>query len=178
VHPPEESRRAAREQQRCAVHPGRPAVDHCPTCGRPRCGADAANLGPVCGGCQDARPAEETSGDRHRGRVAAGVLVAMALGAVGGWIGTEYIGATGFAEIVPFLIGLLCASGAAAAAGTHGRGSVDLGMRVVGAVSAVLGTALGYKLQPGGGSALHPAHTVLPAYAAAAAGAAVSRLLR
>jgi hypothetical protein len=168
----------AREQQRCAAHPGRPAVDECPTCSRPRCGSDAAELGAVCRGCRGAEAPESAAADGSGRRVVAGVLVAGALGAIGGWIGTEYIGATGFAEIVPFLVGLLCASGAAAAAGTPGRGRVDLVLRLVGATCAVLGTALGYKLQPGGGSALHPAHTVLPAYAAAVAGAAVSRLLR
>ena len=35
----------------CAVHPSRPAVDDCPVCGRPRCGADVAAVATGCLGC-------------------------------------------------------------------------------------------------------------------------------
>src|SRR2546428_12518060 len=39
------------DPERCVAHPSRPAVDHCPVCERPRCGADATGPGcAVCGG--------------------------------------------------------------------------------------------------------------------------------
>ena len=46
---------------RCAAHPGRPAVDLCPLCARPRCGADVLGGScAVCGGgpATDPRPTE------------------------------------------------------------------------------------------------------------------------
>jgi hypothetical protein len=167
---------AATPALRCAVHPSRPAVDECPTCRRPRCGADAAAHPGACASCGGVDPAAPAAA-AGPGRVAGAVAVALGLGALGGWVATEYIGASGFAEIVPLLVGLVCASGAAAVAGTH-RGRTDLLVRLCGAVAAVLGCALGYKLQPGGGSATQPLHEVAPTYVSAVVGAAASRLLR
>jgi len=165
---------------RCAVHPSRPAVDDCPACGRPRCGADRSAFGGRGGGCAACRGGRLTERATASAleRLVRAALVAFALGLFGGWIGTEYIGAGAFADIVPGLVGLACASSAAAAARTTGRGRLDVAARALGAFAAVLGTALAYKLVPGGGDPWSPAGTVLPTYAAAVVGAAVSRLLR
>lgn len=167
---------------RCAVHPSRPAVDHCPVCGRPRCGADAsATPGGGCLQCRgDQGPLVTPSATRDLdvARLVAGLLSAMLLAELLAPVVSEYVGAKGFAEITPFLLGLACAAVAATAARTHGRGRIDVVVRILGAVAAVLGTAFAFRLVPGGQSPFTPAGTVLPPYASALAGAAVSRIFR
>jgi hypothetical protein len=162
------------------VHPARPAVDECPVCGRPRCGADAASVPRGCLACRGEAAAPDEGG-RRAGSVERGIrgaLVAVALGLLGGWIATEYIGAGAFAYIVPFLVGLCCASAACAAAGTTGHGRFDLTVRLIGAASALVGIVLSYRLVPGGQSPWSPPSEVLPAYGAVLVGAFVSRVLR
>jgi hypothetical protein len=111
-------------------------------------------------------------------RLIAAALVALLIAQIGGRIISQYVGSSGFAEITPFLVGLSCAAAAAAVARTGGRGRDDLFVRAVAALAAVLATALAFRLVPGGQSPFTPAGTVLPPYAAAVAGAIVSRLFR
>jgi hypothetical protein len=172
---------APAETTRCAVHPSRPAVDVCPVCGRPRCGADASEA--LGGGCRACRGnAGETDIGRFlrspAERLIAGSLAAFVLGLIGAVIASEYVGAQGFAEIVPFLVGLACSAGAAMAARTSGKGRLDLGVRFIGAIAAVLATALSFRLVPGGQSPFTPLRDVGLPYLAAIVGAALSRLFR
>jgi hypothetical protein len=166
---------------RCASHPARPAVDDCPVCGRPRCGADAALAPgggcPQCGGASTAVVAPPTP-QRQAARLVAATLAALLLAEVLAPVVSEYVGAKGFAEITPFLLGLACGAVAAIAARSHGRGRTDTVARAIGGVAAVLGTAFAFRLVPGGQDPFGPAGTVLPPYASAIVGAAASRLFR
>lgn len=178
---PDRARGAGKTEQRCAAHPARPAVDECPVCGRPRCGADA-RLAPgggclQCGGATTERTAAP-SRQHALARVIAASLAALLLAELLAPVVSEYVGAKGFAEITPFLLGLACASVAAVVARTHGHGRLDILVRMIGGIAAVLGTAFAFRLVPGGQSPFHPAGTVLPPYACAIAGALVSRLFR
>ncbi|MFL6239044.1 MAG: hypothetical protein ACJ735_06090 [Actinomycetes bacterium] len=169
------------ERLRCAVHPARPAVDECPVCGRQRCGADARIApGGGCLQCRGVRASKEPPADPSRdlGRLIAATLAALLLAELLAPVVSEYVGAKGFAEITPFLMGLACASAAAAAARTHGQGRIDLWARAIGGVAAVLGTAFAFRLVTGGQSPFTPAGSVLPPYGSAIAGAFVSRLFR
>lgn len=167
---------------RCAVHPSRPAVDVCPVCERPRCGADASEaLGGGCRACRGSAATDTDAGHvlrRPVERIIAGSLAAFVLSLIGAVIASEYVGSQGFAEIVPFLVGLACASGAAVAARTDGKGRLDLAVRVIGALAAVLATAFSFRLVPGGQSPFTPLDDVGLPYLAAIAGAALSRLFR
>jgi hypothetical protein len=167
---------------RCAVHPARPAVDDCPVCGRPRCGTDAQTApGGGCLSCRGGTPgAEAAPGSWRRDaiRLITATLVALLLAELLAPVVSEYVGAHAFAEITPFLLGLACAAAAAIVARTHGHGRLDIAARAIGAVAAVLGTALAFRLVPGQQDPFGPAGTVVPPYASAILGAAVSRLFR
>src|SRR3954447_10662107 len=168
-------------ERRCAVHPARPAVDECPVCGRPRCGADvrsAPNGGWLACGGRDETPPRPLDRQGELARIIAGTLAAMLLAELLAPVVSEYVGAKWFAEITPFLLGLACATAATSAARTHGRGRLDLVMRAIGGVAAVLGTAFAFRLVTGGQDSFGPAGTVLPPYGFALAGAAVSYLFR
>jgi hypothetical protein len=173
---------ATAEELRCAVHPARPAVDDCPVCGRPRCGADAqAAPGGGCLSCLGGDPSNGTAPSslrRDAVRLITATLVAVLLAELLAPVVSEYVGAHAFAEITPFLLGMACAAAAAIVARTHGHGRMDIAARAIGAVAAVLGTALAFRLVPGRQDPFGPAGTVLPPYAAAVVGAAMSRLFR
>jgi hypothetical protein len=111
-------------------------------------------------------------------RLIAGSLVAFLIGQLGGVIASEYVGAQGFEWIVPFLVGLACAASAAIVARTGGRGRLDVAVRLVGALAAVLSIAFAFRLVPGGSSPFTPLKDVGLPYLAAVAGAAASRLFR
>jgi hypothetical protein len=111
-------------------------------------------------------------------RIIAGSLAAFVLSLIGAVIASEYVGSQGFAEIVPFLVGLACSSGAAVAARTDGKGRLDLAVRVIGGAAALLATVFSFRLVPGGQSPFTPFHDVALPYLAAIAGAALSRLFR
>ena len=179
---PAEAGTAEADPSRCAMHPARPAVDQCPVCGRPRCGADAELApGGGCLACGGAAPSAERASHWLRSapeRLIAAALTALLLGQLAAPIASEYIGAQGFAEIVPFLVGLACASGAAMAARTAGKGRLDLAVRGIGALAALLGTAFSFRLVPGGQSPFTPFGDVGLPYLCAVAGAGVSRLFR
>jgi hypothetical protein len=164
------------------MHPARPAVDECPVCGRPRCGADADEAPGggclVCGGTTAASDVSTRLLHRPAERLIAAALVAFFVGLLGAPIASEYVGSQGFAEIVPFLLGLVCAAGAAIVAHTAGRGRLDVAARVIGGVAAVLATAFSFRLVPGGQSPFTPLDDVGVPYLCAIAGAAVSRLFR
>ena len=153
------------------MHPSRPAVDDCPRCGRPRCGADAT--GPGCLACAGDVPggggpviAPPTDLER---------LVRAALGAffvalLGGLVASEYVGATIFSYIGPFVVGVVCGAAATKAAGTDGRGVIGQRVRVVGAVLGVLGVAFGFLVEQSLAPASFDLDVLLP-YVAAVAGA-------
>jgi len=157
---------------RCAVHPARRAVDECPVCARPRCGADAAGFGRAgCPACAMAAPPPAPPA-RTELLVRAG-LAAMAVALIGGWIGTQYARNRGFSLIAPALVGMAAAwaagaaSGAAATRSTEDRRLVS----VIAAVAAVLSAALAFRVYAAGGlSPWHPAGRVVPPYVAAVVG--------
>jgi hypothetical protein len=132
---------------RCAVHPGRPAVDRCPVCDRPRCAADAELAGAGCRAC--ARPAG-TAPVRGAGRVerlVRGTLAALGAAVLGGVVAAQYVGAELFAYLTPFVVGVLCGAAAQAAAGGSRRGTTALQVRAAAATCAVLGVGLGLLLE-------------------------------
>lgn len=163
VTPP--AARALSAGERCAVHPGRPAVDRCPGCARARCRPDRARLGPSgCAGCL-APPGRRSGGQPDlavRG-VRAG-LATMLVAVLGGFVATQYVDAHVLSLVGPGLVGL-AAAWAASAAG--GPGWLTSGIAAAG---AVLGTALGFRLVPGGQSVVHPLAEVGPPYLCAILG--------
>lgn len=96
----------------------------------------------------------------------AGAAVALA----GGFVSTQYVGTRYFSVVAPALVGL-AASWAVTAAGGRGASGSRLPLLAVAVAAALLGTALGFRLVPGGQGLLTPVRDVGPPYAAAAAGA-------
>ena len=129
--------------ERCVAHPGRPAVDHCPVCDRPRCGADTALRGcAVCGGTGEAVPRRPASPFEVLVRAA---LSAHTTALVAGVVLAEYPGSPVFQYAAPAIGG--AAVGAAATAGAgEPRGAVLQRVRLVATVYAVLATAFGFVL--------------------------------
>ena len=157
---------------RCAMHPSRPAVDVCPVCRRPRCGADVAAPGPGCLAClppgTDRAAGTVPASDLER--LVRAALAGYAVALVGGVIGSEYVGATVFGYLGPFVVGVVCGGAATKAAGTDGRGQLGRRVRALAAVVAVLSVGLGFVLE----QSLHVLSlraSVLVPYLAAAAGA-------
>jgi hypothetical protein len=111
-------------------------------------------------------------------RLIAGVLAGLVVAVLAGTVSSQYVGASGFDLAAPALTGLAAGIAATSAARTHGRGPLDWPLRGVAAVLAVLGTALSFRLVPGGDSPFTPLSAVGPPYLAAIAGALASRLLR
>ncbi len=152
---------------RCAAHPARPAVDACPTCGRPRCGADAKTFGAGCAACPTQQRPQPTPRSESLVRAA---LAALPMCLAGGAVSSEYVGTTAFDVIVPFLVGVAVGAVAVAAAGRP-EPRTRLLVRAVAVLYAVVGAAYGYRLVVGGQDPFGPFTDVAPAYAAAAAGA-------
>ena len=159
--------------QRCAVHPSRSAVDSCPTCDRPRCGADGRSGLPGCLACRPtlAAPAPLRSPQTGPEPYVRAALGGSFAAVVGGLVTSEYIGAPYFAYIAPFLVGVLCGAVMLRAAGTTGAGTVGRRVRALALVYAALGVGVGFKLVPGGGSPWSPVLEVVPAYVCAVLGA-------
>jgi MFS family permease len=158
---------------RCAVHSGRAAHDECPVCGRARCDEDVREFGERgCAACVvNQAPVRLVS------PIAAVVLAAapvVPIAAIGGWIYSQYVEVHIFSWLVPGLIGV---AGSSASSALSQRRSTPTRRRVsripilMGAVAALLGTALGFRLFPHGPhNPLHPWHEVgLPYIAAAVA---------
>lgn len=157
---------------RCAVHPSRPAVDRCPVCERPRCGADAAAPGPGCPACSAPGP-ERSAGappPSDLERLVRAALAGLAVALLGGLIASEYVGAAVFDYLGPIAVGVVVGAAATKAAGGGGRGPTGLLVRVLAAVLSVFSVALGFVLE----ESQHPLSArpaVLLPYAAAVAGA-------
>jgi hypothetical protein len=96
-------------------------------------------------------------------------LAALAAALVGGAIVTQYVDDHIFCLVVPGLFGL--ATAAVATGAGEGRHAVPTAV-----CAALLGTALGFRLTPGGQSVLHPWHEVGPPYLCAALGALLWRV--
>ena len=157
---------------RCAVHPSRPAIDACPVCGRPRCGADAAAVSVGCLGCvaDQSGPVSAVPPAGDVERLVRAALAAYAIALVGGVVASEYVGATVFAYLGPFVVGVVCGGAATRAARTDGRGQLGTRVRAVAAGYAVLGVALGFVVE-GSLGVLELSPDVLLPYLAAVAGA-------
>lgn len=160
---------AAAGPQRCAAHPGRPAVDACPLCARPRCGADAAAA--RGGGCEVCRGAARVPAHRPAGRrelLVRGVLGANLTAVVWGFVEAEYVQAGVFQYLAPLVLGAFTGGVAMAAAG-HPRGTVGTRLRLAAVGYALLGCAFGFVLE-GTFRPLSTASDVLVPYLLAAAG--------
>jgi hypothetical protein len=96
----------------------------------------------------------------------AGYAVALA----GGVVASEYVGATVFAYLGPFVVGVVCGGAATKAAATDGRGRFGTRVRVLAAVVAVLGVGLSFVVE-GSLDVLSLDPDVLLPYVAAVAGA-------
>ncbi|MGB8652834.1 MAG: hypothetical protein WCD35_19470 [Mycobacteriales bacterium] len=135
-------------ETRCAAHPGRPAVDACPVCDRPRCGADAqAAPGEGCAVCEGgpARvPLRRPPGDLELlvRATLAGDAAAIALG----YVSAEYVQSGLLAYLSSFALGVLV-GGAASAAARHPRGVLGARVRGLALLLAVLGVGLGFVLE-------------------------------
>lgn len=155
---------------RCVMHPARRAVDRCPVCRRPRCAADV--VGGETAGCATCRPTRARAAAPGREVLVRSGLAGTAVALVGGFVATQYVGTHYFSVVAPALVGL-AASWAVTAAGGRGAPDRRLPRLAVAVSAALLGTALGFRLVPGGQGLLTPLHDVGPPYAAAAAGALV-----
>ena len=156
---------------RCAVHGVRRAVDFCPVCTRPRCGADAALAPgggcPVCLG-DSGRPQVVASTPLEQ--VVRAALAASGVALLGGIVASQYVGAELFAYLTPFVVGVLVAVAAQAASGAPRTGPVARRLRRLACAYAVLGVGLGFVLEQSEGP--FAAGALLP-YAAAVAGVVV-----
>ena len=159
--------------RRCAVHPARPAYDDCPVCARPRCHADAEALGTTgCRACAEAPRRAATAGRREL-LIRAG-LAGLAVSYVGGWIATQYVRVHVMSLIAPAVVGL-AASWAVSRAG--GRLRPPALPWATAALAALLGTALGFVLTPGGQNPLRDWGLVGGPYVAALVGVAFGPLV-
>jgi hypothetical protein len=154
---------------RCAQHPARPAHDQCPRCSRPRCDADANRYAEAgCAVCEAApRPTPPA------GRLEVAVRASLAsfpVVVVGGWIATQYVGDHIFAELLPGLVGLACGFAANLGGPPRDRWAA-VTLATISVAAAVLATALGFRLVPGGQSVLRPFSVVGAPYLCAVAGA-------
>ena len=152
---------------RCAAHPGRPAVDSCPVCARPRCGTDAADA--HGGGCAVCHGVTEVTAHRAPSRLellVRGVLGAELTAVVWGFVEAEYVQAGVFQFLAPLVLGAFTGGVALAAAGQP-RGADGTRMRVVAVVCALLGCAFGF-VQEGTFTAFSTSQDVLVPYVLAA----------
>ena len=163
--------------ERCVAHPARPAVDHCPTCDRPRCGADAS--GSTCtlcaqGSSGDGRSSRAASAAPSRWPVVRGAVVGLVLALVAGEVLSEYVGSPLFAYLAPAVAGVGCAEAVGVAvsgrAGRRGVGRRVGVVRTMAVVTAVLATGLGFFFE-GSYAVLAPKVQVLVPYVLAAAAA-------
>lgn len=158
---------------RCAVHPGRPAVDRCPVCDRPRCGADLAAGREE--GCEVCRGERATDRDLQRPaphfELLVRALVAANLSATAwSFVLAEYVDAPLFKYLAPMVLGILVGAVASAAAGSPRGGRLGHQVRVVSVGYAVLGAGLGFVLEGTYSARPSSLHVLIP-YAIAAAGA-------
>jgi hypothetical protein len=153
---------------RCIAHPGRPAVDRCPACDRPRCGADAGGAG--CAVCRGAGTAARGGTGSDLERLVRAALGTTAVAMPSAWVLSEYVGSPTFQYLAPVVVGVACAVAAVAAAGDPREPALRTRVRAVAALYALLATALGFVLD-GTYAVLTATADVLVPYAAAAGGA-------
>ena len=158
---------------RCALHPSRPAHDSCPVCARPRCLADAEALGATgCLACTTASLAPAAP-SRLELLVRAG-LAGLVVAYLGGWVATQYVRVHLMSLAAPAVVGL-------AAAWAVPRAARALSPRaatwVIAAVAALVGTALGFALTPGGQNPLSQPGVVTGPYLAALLGVGAGPLV-
>ncbi len=160
---------------RCAVHPSRPATDRCPVCGRPRCSPDADRYGAA--GCEACQETPSGRAPAAREIVVRAGLAGMAALLFDGWVETQYVRVHLLSLIAPVVGGLAAAWVCSAAAGMDGRRLRSAVLAVAGG-AAVLGAALAFRVNSGGGlSPVHPAGRVGPPYLAALGGVALWQLV-
>jgi hypothetical protein len=153
--------------ERCAVHPARPSIGHCPVCAEPRCAADAGDTGGSCLVCCGV-PVGAADANPVTLRALAGAgLLATPVVLLGGGIASEYVDAHLFSLAVPAVLGVVVGLATERGAGPA-RG---LPLRLLAVFYAVLGAAYGFWFEPGTGSPFHPVGRVLPPYLLAAAAA-------
>jgi hypothetical protein len=164
-----------REARRCAIHPARPAHDECPLCERPRCLADARAFDRA--GCAACAAPAAGRGARPAGAAELAVragLAGLAVVYLGGWMATQYVRVHLMALAAPAVVGLAAAFVVPRAA-RRIRPSVVAW--VIAAVAALLGTALGFALTPGGQNPLRQWSLVGGPYLAALVGVALGPLV-
>lgn len=161
---------------RCAVHPSRPGIDTCPVCGRNRCRADADKYGASgCEACFETNQARMPPTALEL--VVRAGLAGLAAALFDGWVETQYVRVHLMSLIAPGVGGLAAAWACTAAVGRYGR---RLRWLVLGsaAVAALLGAALAFRVNSGGGlSPTHPLGRVGPPYLASLAGIALWQLV-
>ena len=147
-------------------------MDDCPVCGRPRCGADVAAVRTGCLGCvgesQAPQPSLRPLGDAER--LVRAALASYFVAVVGGPIGSEYVGATIFEYLGPFVLGVVSGGAATRAAHTDGHDQVGKAVRGIAAVLGLLGVAFSFVLERSQ-DVLSASPDVLLPYALAVAGA-------
>src|SRR4051812_39462618 len=112
-------------QERCATHLSRPAVERCPVCSRPRCGAESASHGVVgCDVCIAARSSDKSQWPTEA-RLIAGLIAGFLVAVITGDVSSQYVGASGFDIAAPLLTGIATGIAATSAARTHGKGELD-----------------------------------------------------
>ena len=164
---------SALEIGRCAIHPARPAHDECPVCGRARCLADAqAFVAAGCPSCAAAVPARAEAGRLELSVRAA--LAGLAVAYPGGWIATQYVRVHLMSLAAPAVVGLAAAFVVPRAAR---RLHPPLASWIVAGLAALLGTALGFALTPGGQNPLRQWSVVGGPYLAALVGVALGPLV-
>lgn len=123
-------------------------MDRCPTCNRPRCGADQG-LGQSCAVCGAAPAAVVPNGRRPSSRelLVRAALAGYATALVWASVTAEYVGAGLFQYFSPALLGILTAGAAMSAAGSPRKGALAQQVRVAGSVLSLLGAGLGFQLE-------------------------------
>ena len=166
----------AADHERCALHPSRPAVDHCPVCGRARCSVDANSYG--ASGCEACHtPQLVRSEPAVRELVVRAALAGLAAALFDGWVGTQYVRVHLMSLVTPTVGGLATGWACTAAAGRFGRPLRPLVLAIAG-IAAVLGAALAFRLNSDGGlNTLHPLGRVGPPYLVSLLGVLLSPLL-
>ena len=159
---------------RCAIHPARPAHDACPVCDRPRCWPDADGFGDR--GCAACTTPAAATGPATAGRlellVRAG-LAGLAVAYIGGWIATQYVRVHLMSLAAPAVVGLAAAFVVPRAA----RRIRPAAAWIIAVVMALLGTALGFALTPGGQNPLRQWGVVGGPYLAALVGVVLGPLV-
>ena len=156
------------QNERCVAHPSRPAVDHCPNCSRPRCGADAT--GPKCAVCSREQSIQQGRAPSELELLVRAALASYGMALVLGYvILQEYAGSPLFTYLAPALGGIAVAMVATAASGEP-RGPLRARVRIIAILFSLVAVMEGIVLE-----GTHSASTItgdaLGAYASALAGA-------